>query len=297
MNSFEQMPPQVAKKETTHGLESYPNIERREVLEDAVEVFIVGKNTEIPEDQGWSMRFLKKNEDVTRPENEHILRLFADFTSEMSAAGISVNRFLALVSIPHNGKIDESTEFNEEILLPNGKLLYRGSNTEGCLLQRGDVFVVSPADCLTVIAKSDKGIIASHAGRESLFNIDNPDGPNVVKSILDILGPDTKFWTGFGIHAGEHFKHDETNSAHGERTKQRREALQYKYGPTTHSDGNLDMHGILVDQIEAYGGERSNVTVDKTFCTFNETDEDGIARFYSQRREGLSRNLVFVIVK
>lgn len=200
----------------------------------------------------------------------------------------------------------------------SGKSLFRSSEADGIqgiTVRRG--YAVSAADCALVVAKHGDLIIAAHAGRNSVIDMDYMKGKperrneSVVHSIRNAIGltgrnfRDTRVWVGFSISPGPHFAHainDERNPHNrkmvGEITK--------KYGPGCFLDdgqegalGWLDNKELIRRQFTTLGVREENIELDSV-CTYSDKDVNGEPVWYSSKRqlvneESQKRNLMVVV--
>lgn len=263
------------------------NKEVRKILEGHAEVLFFGKDKTLDE-LGWSMRHLQRSGDELKPENQHLVKLLREVAKEKN-----IHTFLAPIAVPQNGKLELAPLFERTIDLCDGVVVKRGSDVEGVLIEKGEAFLVSPADCLTVVAESEKGILATHAGRESLFNVNYPNREGVVENLIKILGTGAKIWAGFGI-SKDFFIHNKSDITHGEINWLREYLISKKLNPfLIKADEKMDLYEVLLSLVDKNNAHRENVTIDKSICTYSEVGGDGERRFFSRRFESGS-NLAIV---
>jgi hypothetical protein len=263
------------------------------IFDGAIDMSIYGIN-EVESDDGLTLRNLKKEGDELKPENKKLVEILL-----RKARETGISEILAPVAVPPNGEVYLGDDYTDKIILGKNKVgedivLRRGVNFEGCELKHGQAFIVSPADCYTVAAKSGDRVLVGHAGRDSLHDAKNPDRPGIVENMVRELGPDTKIWGGYGI-AGDDFVHSSEDPKFGELNRKRQEDL-FASGTITKNEG-VDLANLIVHQTEKAGGSRENVIIDKSVSTFSDTDENGRPVYFSNRRLGpqkMGRNLVWV---
>lgn len=263
------------------------------IFDGAVDMSIYGIN-ESESNDGLTLRNLKKDGDELKPENKKLVEILLKKARETG-----INEILAPVAVPANGQIYLGNDYSDKIILGKSKdgkdiVLNRGANFEGCELKSGQAFIVSPADCYTVAAKNRDRVLVGHAGRDSLYDANNPERPGIVENMIKELGPDTKIWGGYGI-AGNDFVHSANEQKFGELNKKRQDEL-FATGVITNNEG-VDLANLIVHQTEKAGGLRENVVIDKSVSTFSDIDESGNPIYFSNRRVGpqkMGRNLVWV---
>ncbi len=281
--------------------------------DSSVSASIIGIDERLPEAFGWSLRGMRTLEHFENPGRSFLKRFFLDYSKYTG-----IKHFYAPIAHPQNGIVSTKHEHPYELDFGNGIVLRRGQNTEGCEVKKGEAFVVTPADCLTIVAKSNKTgkVFAMHAGRESIFDVNKMDRPTIIENLLKAFEEDgTKpedviLWTGFGVSAGSHFDHpedlltgeDEESMSQNEVRKlnaKRREYLQENFGPETYENGYLNLHKVVSLMGHKFGIKPENIVVEDAMCTLLKTDEDGNFQFYSNRRDRnqprqTGRNLVVV---
>ncbi len=279
------------------------SIEHRSLFGGTVETFIFGKFPGLQPDMGWVLRKLQKPEDLQNPENAKVVGLLLDM-----ATRFGFTKIYAPIANPHNGQIMNTNDgFKHEIVLNGNEVsngaepivLFRGSNFEGLKIKKGEAFFLPSADCLTVIVQDEFGeVVASHAGRDSLIDLNNPFKENIFKNIKKNLSGDLKkmkVWIGFGILA-KSFVHELTG-AHSEINLNRYKLIRYAYDDIGSENiimgdlGEIDTFELAKRQAVESGMAIENIEIDDSINTFTDN------RFYSHRAGGedkLGRNGVFV---
>ncbi|MEZ0208859.1 MAG: laccase domain-containing protein [Candidatus Paceibacterota bacterium] len=173
-------------------------------------------------------------------------------------------------------------------------------------------YVMSAADCALVVAKNGDLVIAAHAGRNSIINMQAMKGgsprrhESVVHSIREkveevgLRFPETHVWVGFSISAGPHFAHAFSDP----RNPQNKTMVEYvtkSYGASCFKEdgqggtqGWLDTKELIRRQFVTLGVPEEHVELD-SICTYSDMVK-GDYTWYSNVRSGEKRNLVAVVV-
>lgn len=217
-----------------------------------------------------------------------------------------------------NAVIAEKSAFIRSIPLPNGGHLYRGADADGVIIEQGQGYCVSPADCLTVYVMTPGGeLICSHAGRDSIIDI-----PGIVenkpkeamKSIAVSLGAKMSLehrkqalvHFGFsGTRAGSHYALNPDNPKYPNNNK----VINYlftEFGDDAFArmdgarDGGwIDLSSILWHQLIEMGFSPENIKIDTT-CTYQDKpgrSDNGVYDWHSNSRNtgtelAMCRNLI-----
>lgn len=232
----------------------------------------------------------------------------------------------ALFSLPHianyyapapdgmTGLVCEKDELGVIIPVTEYVNLHRGVDADGVYgLKSGEAFVMSSADCaLIVVWAQDRygviHIIVAHAGRNSLYDANNPDRPSIVDNIAahmmskGVWPVELKVWIGLSISAGPHFTHNINDP----RWPNNKKIVDYALGlgdccvanngtlqDPDYSQGWIDIKQIVRSQFVNLSTPPENITLDSV-CTSTDTNPDGSHTWYSQSRGDSGRNLVIV---
>jgi hypothetical protein len=239
-------------------------------------------------------------------------------------AGIGYNSdFFAPSPVEMTGEVVNSSEMlgHWQIFLDDlaRRKLYRGAKGDGfSFINEWNSYSVSAADCALVVAKSGDLIIAAHAGRNSVIDMERMKGnkprknESVVHAICNVIGRaggvirDTQVWVGFSISPGPHFGHaisDEKNP----HNKAMVEYIARNYGLSCFKQdgaggtlGWLDTKELILRQFLNLGVREENIELDSV-CTYSNKDTQGKYLWYSNKRhliagEEQHRNL-FAVVK
>lgn len=193
--------------------------------------------------------------------------------------------------------------------------LHRGLDADGVYgLGPREGFAMSSADCTLIAAwakdrKNIDHITIAHAGRNSLYDVSNPDKFSVVDNIVahmmskGIWPTELKVWIGLSISAGPHFPHDINNTSWPNNKKLVAYALNLGPGSVMnngtsenpdYSKGWIDIKQIARNQFINLGTLPTNIAVDKVCTSTDKTD--GKHDWHSQSRDKSGRNLVIVRV-
>lgn len=281
----------LEKRPENIKLNSIENVETRKVFGN-VNLSIYGRNSFFNE-RGGSLTGLNSQESFSDKDKQPLLNLLKEISEQK---GIKV--YKAPIAWPrHNGKLKTDNNWKEVYSLSEDVLILKGENYEGCEIKKGEAFIMSPADCMTIVLRIMEKTYVMHAGRDSMFDVKDPSRLNIVESILSnfpgINPVDVKVWAGFGVAPGEHFIHDEEDEIYGEQNKARRELLM-KYNqvdtPNYTSEGHIDLQNIFYNMCIAAGIK--DVIIDKTFYTYS-GKEDESRKYYSHTAgDKIGRNLV-----
>lgn len=207
--------------------------------------------------------------------------------------------------------------------LGNKKKVYRGGkygNTwayaDGVVLTSGQSFVVSSADCPTIVVmyedkQGNTRVIACHAGRNSLIDYGMFKGQeprqhfSVVDAIASIVGDKkntAQVWTGLGLAPGPHFKHpsDSQEHPHNRAVNNRLCELFGSQRNACFLDdtdlGQYNLLQIIRTQLILAGFNKEHIELTQDVDTYGDTTPEGRHLFHSQCRDGneSGRNLVVV---
>lgn len=239
-------------------------------------------------------------------------------------AGLGCDSYFCAPSpVQMNGEVIYSTEMTEgwQVFLDDlaRRKLYRGANADGFYsINKWHSYAVSAADCALVVAKSGNVIIAAHAGRNSVIDMERMKGnkprknESVVHAIRNVIARaggvirDTQVWVGFSISPGPHFAHaisDEKNP----HNKAMVEYIARNYGLSCFKQdgaggtlGWLDTKELIRRQFLDLGVREENIELDSV-CTYSDKDAQGEYLWYSNKRQLIAheeqyRNL-FAVVK
>jgi copper oxidase (laccase) domain-containing protein len=211
------------------------------------------------------------------------------------------------------GLVCDKNELNTFIPVTKYTDLCRGVDADGVYgLVSGEAFVMSSADCTLIVvwARDRWGIhhiIVAHAGRNSLYDVSNPDRASIVDNIAahmmskGVWPVELKVWIGLSISAGPHFPHDIKNTSWPNNKKLVDYALNLGPGSVMnngtpeepdYSKGWIDIKQIAKNQFVKLGTLPTNITVDKVCTSTDKTD--GGHDWHSQSRDKGGRNLVIV---
>ncbi len=276
----------------------FKNVIVKHVLNDRATVAFVGRHPNLPKDLGWTLRGLK-----TQNELDTKFAHVKTYLFEM-AKGFSLTEILSPVSSEQNGLIAEDQLYELDFdlgLNERGEkiTLKRGKNVEGTKIEIHQAFFVTPADCLTMVGTNDSGeIVATHAGRNSVLNIEDLFKFGVVENLVKSLGGENvELWAGLGV-SSEAYKHSLSDPKYGP-ANARRAAFLQKLCPDfkcVAGDG-LDVYEIVNCICTRLGVK---LTLDKDVCTFSDVDENGESIAHSNVRlneEKSARNGVLVFHK
>ncbi len=197
--------------------------------------------------------------------------------------------------------------------------LQRGIQADGLSgLTKKHGYIVSAADCALVAVKNDDLVIAAHAGRNSVIDMNYMKGgekrenESVVHAILKrIVGANldiqrTHVWIGFSISPGPHFAHA-INDHENPHNRKMVEYVARHYGPSCFKQdgqggtlGWLDVKELIRRQFLSLGVPEGNIELDSV-CTYSDQDATGEYLWYSNKRqlvagEEQKRNLFAVVV-
>jgi copper oxidase (laccase) domain-containing protein len=197
-------------------------------------------------------------------------------------------------------------------------VLFRGADADGLYdLNRFRGYVMSAADCALIVAKNGDFIVAAHAGRNSIIDMQAMKGcsprknESVVHSIRERIEeaglrfPETKVWVGFSLSAGPHFPHafEDERNPHNSRMV---EYVARHYGLSCFKQdgqggtlGWLDTKELISRQFLSLGVPNRQIELDSV-CTYSDVDDHSKHIWYSNVRnaeEGVGgRNLIAVVV-
>jgi copper oxidase (laccase) domain-containing protein len=196
--------------------------------------------------------------------------------------------------------------------------LLRGGYADGIYgLSIHTGYVMSAADCALVVAKNGNFIVAAHAGRNSIIDMEAMKGgaprehESVVHAIcesVEKLGlpvSQTKVWVGFSISPGPHFQHVKADPRYPHNAVMV-DYISEKYGEECFKDdgqnrslGWLDTKELIRRQFVHLGVPEGNIVLD-SMCTYSDTDQRSEHIWYSNVRNTLEgkegRNLIAVVV-
>lgn len=241
--------------------------------------------------------------------------------------------FSALASIParcdyfapspvkmNAGVVSALNLFNGRVIVqkrrfpPYGEFkLYRGAFADGLTgLNMWNGYVMSAADCALVVVKCGDLIIASHAGRNSVIDMNRMKGdpPRTFESVVESIyrwcvaekscpKKNVHVWIGFSVSPGPHFAHKKSSTVH----PHNRTMVDYvtrKYGKACFADdgqhgelGWLDLKELIRRQFVHHGIPEENIVLDDV-CTCTDMKE-GNYTWYSNVRDKENRNLIAVV--
>lgn len=226
-----------------------------------------------------------------------------------------VNDYYAPAPDGMTGIICKKSDLGIPIQITENVTLHRGFDADGvCSLKSSEAFVMSSADCTLIVvwARDRWGIChitVAHAGRNSLYNVSNPDRASVVDNIVahmrskNVWPVELKVWIGLSISAGPHFPHDVNDPRWPNNKKLVDYALSLgpdcvmnngTYQTPDYSKGWIDIKRIAKNQFIKLGTLPGNIEIDEV-CT--STDKTGDRYdWHSQSRDKSGRNLVIVRV-
>ncbi|MBP9782389.1 MAG: laccase domain-containing protein [Candidatus Pacebacteria bacterium] len=240
-------------------------------------------------------------------------------------AGIGCNSdFFAPSPIEMNAEVVNSTAMwaHWQVFLDDlaRRKLYRGAKGDGfSFINEWNSYAVSAADCALVVVKNGDHIIAAHAGRNSVIDMERMKGNkprknesvvHAIRNVIERAGGvirDTQVWVGFSISPGPHFAHaisDEKNP----HNRQMVDYISREYGSVCFDkqDGQdgalgwLDNKELIRQQFLNLGVRGENIELDSV-CTYSDKDAQGEYLWYSNKRQLIVgkeqyRNL-FAVVK
>jgi hypothetical protein len=253
------------------------------------------------------------------PRSTH-KQIFAALASIPSRCGyyapspVKMNAELVSLKDPYWYQSDSRYWVRERKAFPYGTYsLHRGKNADGLSgLSERSGYVMSAADCALIVAKNGDFIVAAHAGRNSIIDMEAMKGKpprkneSVVHAIRDTIQQrglvlrDTKFWVGFSLSPGPHFAHafDDARNTHN------RNMVEYvarHYGLSCFKNdgqggtlGWLDTKELIRRQLISLGASEERIELDSV-CTFSDMKDDEYV-WYSNVRSGENRNLIAVVV-
>jgi copper oxidase (laccase) domain-containing protein len=191
--------------------------------------------------------------------------------------------------------------------------LYRCGNADGLSgISPHSGYAMSAADCALVVAKNGDFIVAAHAGRNSIIDMQAMKGglprkhESVVHTICDSIKKrglpvsQTNVWVGFSISPGPHFQHVKTDPRYPHNAVMVDYVTQ-KYGKECFKDdgenrtlGWLDTKELIRRQFMHLGVPEGNIVLD-SMCTYSDKDARGEYIWYSNVRNGDYRNLIAVV--
>jgi copper oxidase (laccase) domain-containing protein len=213
------------------------------------------------------------------------------------------------------GLVCDKNELNTLIPVTEYTNLRRGVDADGVYgLKSSEAFVMSSADCTLIVvwARDRCGIChitVAHAGRNSLYNVSNPDRASVVDNIVSYMmskgvwPAELKVWVGLSISAGPHFPHDVNDPRWPNNKKLVDYALSLgpdcvinngTYQNPDYSKGWIDIKRIAKNQFIKLGTLPGNIKIDEV-CTSTDKTCDRYD-WHSQSRDKSGRNLVIVRV-
>lgn len=191
--------------------------------------------------------------------------------------------------------------------------LYRGAFADGLTgLNMWNGYAMSSADCALVVVKCGDLIIASHAGRGSVIDMNRMKGgpPRKFESVVESIcawiiaekgcpKQNVLVWIGISLSPGPHFAHEKSSVTH----PHNRTMVDYvtrKYGKACFADdgqggnlGWLDLKELIRRQFIHHGIPEENVFLDDV-CTCTDTKEEDYV-WYSNVRDKENRNLIAVV--
>jgi copper oxidase (laccase) domain-containing protein len=190
--------------------------------------------------------------------------------------------------------------------------IYRGLYADGVRnLDSTQGYAMSAADCALIVAKSGELIVAAHAGRDSIIDMNyykigkKREHESVVETICTSVFDEGQIaelevWVGFSISPGPHFQHVKGNSRYPHNAAMVND-ITARYGKECFRDdgqngelGWLDTKELIRRQFMHFGTPEENILLD-SMCTHND-QKDGEHLWYSNVRSGEYRNLIAVVV-
>lgn len=250
---------------------------------EGVDVLFFGARPDPDEGRvDWSFKEINPNGDRT------VMKQRLRMLSKVAAAH-NIDSVFSPVPSQFNGKIVNPGKLRTRgYILEEGAplIVYRGDPVyaDGVILEIGQTFAVSSADCPTLVVQDpDSDLIGvAHCGLLSLAH-------NVVGNLFEALGGDPKKLRAF-ITAGAHFlPYTITSDTHPEI----RTLLGNKNGEV-HSSGSVLVYNLITALLEEQGLNRGRVDFNR-ICTVTPEGVD----VYSQHRDrgtdrAGKRNLVLV---
>jgi hypothetical protein len=290
------------------ALSDLENVEVKSIFNGKVLVLMIGINDFLDSKLGWTMRGVYDQASLNEKE---YLKSLLDKVSRV----LNLSALYAPVSVSQNGLIvGEDEHFKHELEVNNRVCLYRGLDREGLFLNEGQAFVVSPADCHTLVLQDEYGnILASHMGRNSQVDLNNPERKSVIENAIESLkinnknnGLETdvrkiKMWVGNGIHYLNYLH--PIDGKYGEQNKKRNDLIRNKlnfhnkgmFGEIdVVQDGYYDVNEFAIAEAKRLGLPPENITIDMTVDTAGDVCSKENPMFYSNTK-GTGRNLVIVI--
>ncbi len=224
-----------------------------------------------------------------------------------------IQNYYAPAPTKMNGAICSKDDLKIAIPVYSDVKLMRGMDADGVYdLKPGDAFVMSPANCMLIVAYGKyrfgrSRLITSHAGRNSLWS-PNDEKHGVAAQIVATMksggiAPEAlRIWLGLSISAGPHFEHLVDNPKWQDNKKWVDYALSLssdcvKNNGTEerpdYSRGWLDIKQIAKHQLMRLGVPAEQITLDSV-CTHCDTDANGVPIWGSNVRGANERNLVMV---
>lgn len=266
----------------------------------------------------YNLRELKIEQHLRAPQNQLVVD-----TLSVIARKHNVRSFLAPKVL--NNQNEFCHEFKKKPAVEKGfflpftdTTLYRDFTAEGCVLQKGEAFVMPAADCIVAVGKLTNGtVVAFHAGRDSLYDKAIAIEGSILyqcASVVDAMysylieGNDTdryllensKWQFLPSISPGPHFAHPWDDPVRGQNNEKVTTHLIRDYGGEVvlnhPSLGEFDLQEILTKQLCNYGVDRLDIARSSE-CTYKD-ECAGQHTWHSNRRDqGKSRmrNLFVVI--
>ncbi len=258
-----------------------------------VEVRLFGRNGA---DVDWRIDALQQQADL---EQKEALEQFSQLRHVALQAGIET------VYAPNfsrcNAAVCEPGDFSERISLANSNFtLIRGVEAEGCVLPPHSGAWFSVADCHVIVAYNTgtHGVIAAHAGRDSLFDRATVVGDieptvrsrSVVDAIINAirtgLSTEVKVFIAGGIGPA-HFTHDPRHPRYAAANKALLAHFYSTCGPLSSggypASGCLSIPEIIRQQFLRQGVEPYNIATDGS-DTYSALDADNDYVWWSHRR-------------
>ncbi len=172
-------------------------------------------------------------------------------------------------------------------------------------------YAMSAADCALIVAKSGKLVVAAHAGRDSIIDMnyykvgERRKHESVVETICTSVFTEEdlkklEVWVGFSISPGPHFQHVKGSPRYPHNGTMV-DDITKRYGKKCFKDdghggalGWLDTKELIRRQFMYFGVPENNIVLDSV-CTHSDMKGDEHI-WYSNVRSGEFRNLIAVVV-
>ena len=205
-----------------------------------------------------------------------------------------------------NKVIAREHDFKKEIVC-NGVSVFHGIAADGVLIPSRSAFFIASADCPTLVLQDSLGsIVATHAGRQCLFDPASFLGgrrhgfESVIDGALDLLWDDPTH-----IHASvfcgigeEHFTHPREHFAYGDVNEAMIKYVVKRWGRDCFgpdlTEGQLNLFELIKAQLKESGVPEKNIWHDGA-CTYSDRTSSGEYMWWSHRRGDRGRNGILVM--